>query len=176
MKSAIHMYPAPFIPILLYPLTVASLPLPESPFDSVSVPVPSLPDFSFAPSPKLVIRSLFGVLCALPFSAALGDLLVIGALVLFPPMAFLSASAGFVWLKSFHLRQPSKSMSACMQPHSITLRVSHSKFTGYRLLVCCPPRFKIRYRERIPWLGSRCTPPPGLHAYRSEANSPSERR
>lgn len=115
---------APPLLIFPYPLTVASLPLPESPFERVSVPVPSLPVFSFPPTPRLVIRSLFGVLCALPFSAALGDLL------LFAPMAFLSASAGFVWLKSFHLRQPSKSMSACMQPHSITLRVSHSKFTG----------------------------------------------
>ena len=173
------MYPAsttPPFPILPYPLTVASLPLPESPFESVSVPVPSLPAFSFAPSPKLVNRSLFGVLCALPFSAAFGDLLLIGGLVLFPPMAFLSASAGFVWLKSFHLRQPSKSMSACMQPHSITLRVSHSKFTGYRSSVGCLPRLKIRSRECIPWLGSRYTPPPVLHVYHSEANSPSERR
>lgn len=32
--------------------------------------------------------------------------------------------------KSFHLRQPSKSISACMQPHSVTLRESQSKFTG----------------------------------------------
>lgn len=119
-------YGTPPLPIFPYPLRLVSLPLPESPFDSVSVPVPSLPVFSFAPSPRLVMRSLFGVLCAFPFSAALGDLLLLA------PRAFLSASAGFVWLKSFHLRHPSKSMSACMQPHSITLRVSHSKFTGYQ--------------------------------------------
>ena len=120
----------PPINISLYPLRVASLPLPESPFDSVSVPVPSLPVLSFPPSPKLIMRSLLGVLCALPFIAALGDLLLLGDLLFVAPLAFLSASTRFVWLKSFHLRQPSKSMSACMQPHSITLRVSHSKFTG----------------------------------------------
>jgi hypothetical protein len=33
--------------------------------------------------------------------------------------------------KFFHLRQPSKSMRACMQPHSLTLRSSHTKLTGY---------------------------------------------
>ena len=31
---------------------------------------------------------------------------------------------------SFHLRHPSKSMRACMQPHSITLRESQSNETG----------------------------------------------
>lgn len=31
---------------------------------------------------------------------------------------------------SFHLRQPSKSISACMQPHSLTLRSNHTKLTG----------------------------------------------
>lgn len=35
--------------------------------------------------------------------------------------------------KSFHLRQPSKSMRACMQPHSLTLRSSHTKFTGWNM-------------------------------------------
>ena len=33
--------------------------------------------------------------------------------------------------KSFHLRQPSKSMRACMHPHSLTLRSSQTKLTGY---------------------------------------------
>jgi hypothetical protein len=32
--------------------------------------------------------------------------------------------------KSFHLRQPSKSIRACMQPHSTTLRSSQTKLTG----------------------------------------------
>ena len=40
------------------------------------------------------------------------------------------AAAG-VCEKSLHLRQPSKSISACMQPHSITLRSSQTKFTGW---------------------------------------------
>ena len=34
------------------------------------------------------------------------------------------------WEKSFHFRQPSKSMRACMQPHSITFRSSQTKLTG----------------------------------------------
>ena len=33
--------------------------------------------------------------------------------------------------RSFHLRQPSKSIRACMQPHSMTLRSSQTKLTGY---------------------------------------------
>lgn len=36
------------------------------------------------------------------------------------------------WEKSFHLRQPSKSMRACMQPHSLTLRSSQTKLTGWK--------------------------------------------
>lgn len=36
--------------------------------------------------------------------------------------------------KSFHFLQPSKSMSACMQPHSMTFRSSQTKFTGYRYI------------------------------------------
>jgi hypothetical protein len=36
-----------------------------------------------------------------------------------------------VWEKSFHFLQPSKSISACMQPHSMTLRSSQTKLTGY---------------------------------------------
>lgn len=33
-------------------------------------------------------------------------------------------------VKSFQRRQPSKSMRACMQPHSLTLRSSQTKLTG----------------------------------------------
>lgn len=43
----------------------------------------------------------------------------------------LSADLSGCWEKSFHLRQPSKSISACMQPHSITLRSSQTKLTGF---------------------------------------------
>ena len=41
---------------------------------------------------------------------------------------------------SFHLRQPSKSMRACMQPHSLTLRSNQAKFRGWAKKVsgyCC---------------------------------------
>lgn len=34
-------------------------------------------------------------------------------------------------MKPRHLRQPSKSMRACMQPHSVTFCSSHSKRTGW---------------------------------------------
>ena len=34
---------------------------------------------------------------------------------------------------SFHFRQPSKSIRACMQPHSFTFRCNHSKLTGCEL-------------------------------------------
>lgn len=40
----------------------------------------------------------------------------------------LSSTGG---AKSFHFLQPSKSMSACMQPHSMTFRSSQTKLTGY---------------------------------------------
>lgn len=33
--------------------------------------------------------------------------------------------------KSFHFRHPSKSIKACMQPHSLTFRSSQTKFTGW---------------------------------------------
>lgn len=48
----------------------------------------------------------------------------------FFPASFLSCSAPSLAEKSFHLRQPSKSMRACMQPHSMTLRSSQTKLTG----------------------------------------------
>ena len=38
--------------------------------------------------------------------------------------------AGKLWANSFHLRQPSKSIRACMQPHSMTFRSSQRKATG----------------------------------------------
>lgn len=47
---------------------------------------------------------------------------------------FPGADGWVCWEKSFHLRQPSKSISACIQPHSMTLRSSQTKFTGYLLM------------------------------------------
>ena len=44
---------------------------------------------------------------------------------------FLAAS--FCWTSleiSFHCRQPSKSISACIHPHSMTFRSSQTKLTG----------------------------------------------
>lgn len=109
-------------------LTTTSFPLPES---AASFPVPALSlPFSF-PIPKASFSPLFAGVCTFPLRLVFADLLE-----LLVAAAFLSAAAEcLAWLKSFHLRQPSKSMRACMQPHSITLRVSHSKFTGYMLLV-----------------------------------------
>lgn len=49
----------------------------------------------------------------------------------FVAAAFFPLSSSVDWEKSFHFRQPSKSMSACMQPHSMTFCSSHGKFTGY---------------------------------------------
>ena len=52
------------------------------------------------------------------------DLLVgTGAGVLAPP-----------WEKFFQVRHPSKSIRACMQPHSITLCLIYSKRTGYTVI------------------------------------------
>ena len=34
------------------------------------------------------------------------------------------------WVKSFHFRHPSKSIRACIQPHSMTLRSNQTKLTG----------------------------------------------
>lgn len=46
-------------------------------------------------------------------------------------MAFLVASdSPAFWEKSFHFLQPSKSIKACMQPHSMTFRSSQTKLTG----------------------------------------------
>lgn len=50
-------------------------------------------------------------------------------------LGFLDGVFSLDWEKSFHLRQPSKSMRACMQPHSMTLRSSQTKLTG-----CWGPR------------------------------------
>ena len=48
-------------------------------------------------------------------------------------LALLSLALSESFEKSFHFRQPSKSMRACMQPHSLTLRSSQTKFTGCTL-------------------------------------------
>jgi len=49
-----------------------------------------------------------------------------------PPLFLLPVSASSVVCeKSFHFRQPSKSIRACMHPHSMTLRSSHTKLTGF---------------------------------------------
>lgn len=42
----------------------------------------------------------------------------------------LSLALSESFAKSFHFRHPSKSMRACMQPHSFTLRSSQTKLTG----------------------------------------------
>ena len=42
----------------------------------------------------------------------------------------LSLALSESFAKSFHFRHPSKSMRACMQPHSLTLRSSQTKLTG----------------------------------------------
>ena len=47
----------------------------------------------------------------------------------------LSFALSESFAKSFHLRHPSKSISACMQPHSLTLRSSQTKLTGCKLSV-----------------------------------------
>lgn len=40
--------------------------------------------------------------------------------------------AASVWLANpLHLRQPSKSIRACIQPHSVTFCSSQTKLTGY---------------------------------------------
>ncbi len=46
-------------------------------------------------------------------------------------VAWLPASLSRACEKSFHFRQPSKSMRACMQPHSMTFLESQSKLTGW---------------------------------------------
>lgn len=52
------------------------------------------------------------------------------------PLVFVGAVPDLVelppllWERSFHLRQPSKSIRACMQPHSMTFRSSQRKLTG----------------------------------------------
>lgn len=48
-------------------------------------------------------------------------------------LALLSLALSESLEKSFHFRQPSKSMRACMHPHSLTLRSSQTKFTGCRV-------------------------------------------
>ena len=50
----------------------------------------------------------------------------------FPPLRLLALSLRWDCETSRHLRQPSKSINACMQPHSITFRSSQTKFTGWR--------------------------------------------
>lgn len=46
------------------------------------------------------------------------------------PTTLVLASLACASEKSFHLRQPSKSMRACMQPHSMTFLSSQTKLTG----------------------------------------------
>lgn len=48
-------------------------------------------------------------------------------------LALLSLALSESFEKSFHFRQPSKSIRACMHPHSLTLRSSQTKFTGCRV-------------------------------------------
>lgn len=53
------------------------------------------------------------------------------ALILFAA-AFLAASSSSAFCeKCFHFLQPSKSISACMQPHSMTFLSNQTKFTGW---------------------------------------------
>jgi len=49
-------------------------------------------------------------------------------------IAAFAFSAVSVEEKSFHFLQPSKSMSACIHPHSLTLRSSQTKLTGCMML------------------------------------------
>lgn len=56
-------------------------------------------------------------------------LLAVVVPVVKPSFDDLRAVVG-VWEKSFHFLQPSKSISACIQPHSMTFLSSQTKLTG----------------------------------------------
>lgn len=91
------------------------------------------------------------------------------------------------WEMSRHLRQPSKSMRACMHPHSITLRSSQTKFTGYKkkkrgergghvsgVLIKVELKFFIFFPQKtsrdIPWLENHYIRLPGPHACHFEVS------
>ena len=125
---------------------------------SSSFPSSNTPDK--LPLPKLLLFSLFPMLNPLPvrgkdtgppfiataflfFAPSFGDsfgiepddeFVVVELLLLLLLAADACEREGLLlelaWEKSFHLRQPSKSIKACMQPHSMTLRSSQTKFTG----------------------------------------------
>lgn len=46
--------------------------------------------------------------------------------------AWVGGDLAFKSAKPRHFRQPSKSIRACMQPHSVTFCSSHMMFTGWR--------------------------------------------
>jgi len=78
--------------------------------------------------------------------------------------------------KSFHFRQPSKSIRACMQPHSFTFRSSQTKFTGYGMLARRLDDTRRWIKWGLPWSGNRCSQPPKPRVCRFVANWLSRRR
>lgn len=76
---------------------------------------------------------LLGVMLVLVLGLVVVELVVVE--VVPGPMLFRSLVPGLAGAllaaKSFHVRQPSKSMRACMQPHSITLRSNQGNETGW---------------------------------------------
>ena len=70
------------------------------------------------------------------------------------PVAWPPASLSRACEKSFHFRQPSKSMRACMQPHAMTFLESQPKLTGWTLRVSMHlPLHKWRKSRREAYLG-----------------------
>jgi hypothetical protein len=88
-------------------------------FDDEAAPL------TLMPLPSGELAAMVGLRLVLVFFATPWNEADIFAL----PSIFSDLSA-----KSFHFRQPSKSIRACMQPHSLTFRSSQTKFTGYEML------------------------------------------
>lgn len=157
-KCTFHRFPpffhAPATIAVPTPLVSLSPPSNMSPPLPVPLPVPvlvlavlELGFFSFRPPPPPPAATWdFPLVPPLPPTVGLPTLLLPllvvkvraflwwPAVLLPPPIAagalVPTAAVDCVCEKSFHFRQPSKSMRACMQPHSITFRSSQTKLTG----------------------------------------------
>src|SRR5450432_2955566 len=91
--------------------------------------IPAIPDYCLVTSAS----SLMLLATELLVPELLPKLILFFLFLLFPGAGtfLLDSLSGEFCEISFHLRHPSKSISACIQPHSITFRSNQTKFTGW---------------------------------------------